>query len=315
MKKIVLIVVSAFVLIHSFGQKLDSIKYANGYLYYHGYGNGEPIILLSGGPGASWQQEEEVAIELSKNYRAIILEQRGTGRSIPIPFDSTTINLKAALEDLNLLLSHLHLKEAIFYGHSWGGMLAMSFATYFPKHVKALIITGTGPFKSDSYSMATQNINIRARLTQDQQLKLDSIQTKRRDGNASEADENEFKKIYRYGRIVNHDMEDSINSKLDAGLKSGEAARQKGSMSMLIFKDLAKIHYDLTPKFSAYKKPFFAICGRQDPGDFVTYELKIAVPRVELYWIQSAGHFPMFEQPEEFYKLLNALVEKGKKHP
>lgn len=298
----------------SFGQKLDSIKYVNGYLYYHNYGSGEPIILLSGGPGASWQQEEEVAIELSKNYRAIILEQRGSGHSIPIPFDSTTINLKAALEDLNLLLDHLHLKEAIFYGHSWGGTLAMGFATSFPKRVKALILTGTGPYKFDNHPNATQNINIRARLTKDQQLKLDSIQTKRRDGNASAADEEAFKKFYRYGRIVNHDMDDSINSKLDVGLKLEEVARQKGSMANLIFKDLFKIHFDLTTKFSAYKKPFFAICGRQDPADYLTYELKIADPRVELYWIQSAGHFPMFEQPDEFYSILNSLVEKGKNY-
>ena len=114
-----------------------------------------------------------------------------------------------------------------------------------------------------------------------------------------------------YGRIVNHDMDDSINSKLDVGLKLEEGARQKGSMANLILKDLVKIHFDLTTKFSAYKKPFFAICGRQDPADYFTYELKIADPRVELYWIQSTGHFPMFEQPDEFYKILNALVEKG----
>ena len=175
MKKSLLTLACLFILTSSFGQKLDSIKYANGYLYYHDYGKGEPIILLSGGPGASWQQEEEVAIELSKKYRAIILEQRGTGHSIPAPFDSTTINLKSALGDLNLLLDHLHFKEAIFYGHSWGGTLAMDFATSFPKRVKALILTGTGPFKYDNYPNATQNINIRARLTKDQQLKMDSI--------------------------------------------------------------------------------------------------------------------------------------------
>jgi proline iminopeptidase len=76
MKKYILLILSVFALIDSFGQKTDSIKYANGYLYYHDYGSGEPIVLLSGGPGASWQQEEEVGIELSKKYRAIILEQR-----------------------------------------------------------------------------------------------------------------------------------------------------------------------------------------------------------------------------------------------
>jgi hypothetical protein len=30
----------------SFGQKLDSITYANGYLYYLEYGKGKPIVVL-----------------------------------------------------------------------------------------------------------------------------------------------------------------------------------------------------------------------------------------------------------------------------
>src|SRR5688572_4540820 len=79
-------------------QKLDSIKYNYGYLYYHEYGVGEPIIVLSGGPGGSHLQQEEVAIELGKTYKSILLEQRGTGRSIPNPFDSTTINLRSAID-------------------------------------------------------------------------------------------------------------------------------------------------------------------------------------------------------------------------
>jgi proline iminopeptidase len=225
-----------------------------------------------------------------------------------MPFDSTTINLKSALDDLNLLLDHLHLKEVIFTGIP--GACWREFCYKFSRTCESLILTGTGPFKLDN-SNAIQNMNIRVLLTIAQQLKLDSIQKKRLDRTASAADLDEFKQMYRYARIVNHDMDDSINSKLDAGLKLEEAVRQKGSMSDLTFKDL-RPYYDLTSKFSAYKT--HSICGQQDPADFITYELKIAVPRVELHWIQVAGHFPMFEQPDEFYKILNALVEKGKNY-
>ena len=113
-------------------QKIDSIKYNYGYLYYHEHGVGEPIIILSGGPGGSYLQQEEVAIELGKKYKSILLEQRGTGRSVPNPFDSTTINLQSAIDDLNLLLKHFKLQKAILLGHSWGAMLAMSFAAFYP---------------------------------------------------------------------------------------------------------------------------------------------------------------------------------------
>ncbi len=82
-------------------QKTDSIKYDNGFLYYHDYGQGEPIILLSGGPGNNCSQLSEMATVLAKNYRVILLEQRGTGLSIPIPLDSTTINLTTEVSAAN----------------------------------------------------------------------------------------------------------------------------------------------------------------------------------------------------------------------
>ncbi len=304
--KYILLITTMFVLTNACSQTLDSIKYAYGYLYYHEYGKGEPVILLSGGPGVSCNQEQEVAIELSKNCRAILLEQRGTGISIPQPFDSTTINLKAALSDLNLLLDHLHLKEAIIYGHSWGGTLAMAFATNFPKRVKALILTATGPFKVDN-SGRTLILNMNARLSKSERLFMDSIDMKERNGTITEAEFTQRRKLGFRARFSNVDSLESVYPRYAVGIMNKK-------MAALMWQDLWNIHFDLTNKFGAYHNPFFAIAGRQDPGESVTYELKIAVPRVELFWIQNCGHFPMFDEPEEFYKILNELVEKGKNY-
>jgi pimeloyl-ACP methyl ester carboxylesterase len=69
---------------------------------------------LTGGPGESYLQLEEVAVTLSRDYRCILLEQRGTGRSVPQPFDASTINLTTAHDDLNRLLDYLKLKQTHF---------------------------------------------------------------------------------------------------------------------------------------------------------------------------------------------------------
>jgi proline iminopeptidase len=127
------IVISFCLLTNSHAQQIDSIKYEYGYLYYHHYGSGETIILLSGGPGNSCLQLEDVALKLSSKYRVILLEQRGTGLSIPKPFDSTTINLKASFDDINLVIDHLKLKEVILCAHSFGGSRAMFFAAAYPR--------------------------------------------------------------------------------------------------------------------------------------------------------------------------------------
>ncbi|MEO7487288.1 MAG: alpha/beta hydrolase, partial [Ferruginibacter sp.] len=258
MQKYLFIVVTAFVLTNCYAQQLDSIKYANGYIYYHDYGKGEPVIILSGGPGVSCDQEREVAIEVGKNHRAILLEQRGTGLSIPTPFDSTTINLKSALDDLNLLLDHLKLKDAIFYGHSWGGTLAMSFATSYPSRTKAIILTGTGPWTilndSNPNPNVTQDINIRSHLDKYQRQRLDSLILKDRDGTMTAEELTERRKIILLGRIPNRDIIDSIYPRYAVGIMNKK-------MASLMWQDLGRIHFDLTSKFSSYHNPFFAIFG------------------------------------------------------
>src|SRR5688500_5040422 len=102
MRRYLLICFVVFCGLSSFAQKIDSIKYNNGFLFYHEYGKGETIVLLTGGPGNNCTQLADMATKLSEVSRVILLEQRGTGLSIPHPFDSTTINLQTALSDINL---------------------------------------------------------------------------------------------------------------------------------------------------------------------------------------------------------------------
>ncbi|MCB9268196.1 MAG: alpha/beta hydrolase [Lewinellaceae bacterium] len=130
-------------------QILDSIKYEYGLLYFHQYGPSSlpPVIILTGGPGNSYTQLEEMAKSMSTKFRCILVEQRGTGRSIPDPFNSKTVNVNSVTSDIKLLMENLHLDQAIIVGHSWGGMLAMNFAATFPDQVEHLVLLAPGPHK------------------------------------------------------------------------------------------------------------------------------------------------------------------------
>lgn len=110
-------------------------------MFYHTYGqSGEPLVILSGGQGANCMQGKDVAIRLSSKFKCYLLEQRGTGLSQPNVLDSTTITVKNAEEDITLLLNHLHCKEIILFGHSWGGMLGLSYAVNHPNRIKKLLL-------------------------------------------------------------------------------------------------------------------------------------------------------------------------------
>jgi pimeloyl-ACP methyl ester carboxylesterase len=301
MRSYIFFVIQLFISIISFGQKSDSIKYSNGYLYFHEYGVGEPIVLLTGGPGANYQQLEEVAITLGKRYRCLLLEQRGTGRSMPRPFDTSTINLKTAHDDLNRLLDHLKLKQAVFCGHSWGGMLAMSFASAFPSRVKSMTLIDPGPFKLDEDFFDIYTHNREARLTPAERRIMDSLLKRMQSSDATKEDTALYYKWELIPVIYDRNNVDTLVSKINKG-------GLNPTMGSFIFQSLGKIGFDLSSPLSKFDKPIHIITGSQDPAAFVSYEIKILVPKAQLHWINKAGHFPMYENPEKFYSTLFEIL-------
>ncbi|PSL46520.1 pimeloyl-ACP methyl ester carboxylesterase [Chitinophaga niastensis] len=294
--------------LHANAQQLDSIKYTNGYLYYHTYGQGEPVIVLSGGPGNSCLQQEEVAIELGKHYKSILPEQRGTGLSIPVPMDSTTINMQSALDDLNRLMNHLDLKQVVIYGHSWGAMLAMSFAAKYPEKVKSLVLASPGYYKFDPDFFTTHVNNLRGKLGVSDLALMDSLEKKMEAGKAGAADSAQYNRTVRLAYVYNKTIIDSLLAKI-------YVAKPNTTMQQLMVSDLIRIHYDLSKTLYHYTGPIQVIAGRQDPLSFYTYELKIIRPDIVLHWVQASGHFPMFEQQQDFYKQLNMVMQALIKHP
>lgn len=276
---------------------MDSIPYAHGHLYYHTYGTGEPVIVLSGGPGASYQQQEIVGQMLAATHRAILLEQRGTGRSQPTPFDTSTINLTAALADLNRLLDHLELERAHFYGHSWGGMLAMSFAAAYPERVQSLILANPGPFRLDQQVFDIYYHNKEARLSSSEKEARDAALEKFRAPTASPADRDTYFRWEMVPSIYDRNKVDSLSAITNKG-------GLNPAMGGLIFRSLFAAGFDLSEPLSAFRRPVHIITGAQDPAAFVSYEIKILLPAAQLHWINQAGHFPMYEQPEAFRTIL-----------
>ncbi|HEY8915644.1 MAG TPA: alpha/beta hydrolase [Chitinophaga sp.] len=301
--KTVLLLLAIVLLAHPLhAQQMDSLQYAQGYLYYHTYGTGTPVIILSGGPGNSYLQQEEVAITLSRSYKSILLEQRGTGRSIPTPFDSTTITLQAEVEDVKRLLDHLHIQQGIIYGHSWGAMLAMCFAAAYPERVRTLVLANPGYYKISEENFAVHVANLRVRLGLTDLQLLDSLTTKVSGGRAGAADSLELDKLGRLSYIYNKSMLDSMLKKINAG-------KPNIKMRQLLIQDLFRVHYDVSKTLPRYKGPVHVIAGRQDALAFYTYDLKIIRPSIQLHWIQESGHFPMFEQAKPFYDTLFTVLK------
>ncbi len=297
-KKLLTIITLLFISI-SFGQKLDSIPYDYGSLYYHTYGQGEEILILSGGPGNNAMQLEKVATTLSSNNRIILLEQRGTGRSTPVKIDKSTVSIDSALNDINLVLDNLKIDKIVLLGHSYGVSLASIFASKYPERVKKLILVSPGTFDFDSAWVAL--CNIASKLGTQENLKWESLYSKSFTSNFSETEKKELKHLSRLAYVYN-------KSRIDYYLPLING-NQNIETNYILSTELLNYNFNLKIDLENINSPIHIISGRQDIFSFMTYEYKIARPDIEIHWIDESGHFPMYEQPKVFYSIIEKILE------
>ena len=111
-------------------------------MYYETYGEGEPLVLLHGfgTSGALWEPFVEA---FAKNYKLIVPDLRGHGRSSN-PTKKFT-HRQSAL-DVYALLDKLKIKEFRGIGISTGGMTLIHMAIQQPDRPEALVLIGAAMY-------------------------------------------------------------------------------------------------------------------------------------------------------------------------
>jgi non-heme chloroperoxidase len=112
-------------------------------IYYEDHGAGQPVVLIHGYPlsGRAW--DKQVPVLLDAGYRVITYDRRGFGKSSQ-PVTGYDYGTFAA--DLNTLLEHLDLRDAVLAGHSMGtGEVVRYLARYGSARVAKGVLVGPIP--------------------------------------------------------------------------------------------------------------------------------------------------------------------------
>ena len=163
--RIVLLIFCVFVTASSNSQSVaidGKVDRGDFSLHYKIYGTkGEYVLLLSGGPGSDVGHMKIFADTLNSDFKCILLEQRGTGRSVLKKYDSSTINMNLYVEDIETLRKQLKAERFILLGASWGALLSLLYSSAYPAHVSKVIIAGAGPLTSDYANVFDDNLRMR----------------------------------------------------------------------------------------------------------------------------------------------------------
>ncbi|MGA7158730.1 MAG: alpha/beta hydrolase [Acidobacteriaceae bacterium] len=264
-------------------------------LYYRSLGVGQPVLILSGGPGDDCDYMLPVAAEIAKHAHAILLEQRGTGRSIPPVVDKTTVNLALYLQDFEALRTHLNIQQWTVVGHSAGGVLAMDYAAAFPDRINKLILLDSAPV-AFQYLAAFQD-NMLDRLSPEERDQM----TKLQNSNSPEDQES-------MGKLLVDAL--FFNRKLGDQLVPSLVHARHGNVGYLLGTEITAPGYNLRSRLKNFEGPVLVLNGRQDPMDpLMAYETSAAFKNSTLEFIDRAGHFPWFERPKEFDDAIDGFLQ------
>ncbi|MES5894382.1 MULTISPECIES: alpha/beta hydrolase [Bacillus cereus group] len=113
-------------------------------LYVEAYGNpkSKPVLYLHGGPGEScYDFSFHQAVRLKDSLYVIMIDQRGVCRSEGIT-EEEPFGLNDLVEDCEEIRKLLQIEKWSVIGHSFGGYVALLYATTYPNSIEKLIFEG-----------------------------------------------------------------------------------------------------------------------------------------------------------------------------
>ena len=113
------------------------IPHNNAQLYTVEFGNGPRTLVAHGGWTGSWELWTEPFMQLSKTWRTVAYDHRGTGATIA-PVES--ISVENMVADLFAVLDKLNIEKCVLAAESAGGMVAVNAVLQQPERFDGLVL-------------------------------------------------------------------------------------------------------------------------------------------------------------------------------
>ncbi|GHG01351.1 alpha/beta fold hydrolase [Thalassotalea marina] len=292
------------------------IKSKFGQIYFEADGEGTPVVMLNGGPGAArtifWG-----ALDFLKphGFQIIYFDETGVGRAtrkIPEKFSPTI-----TVEDIETLRKHLNVPKLVLAGHSYGGIPAVQYALTYPDRVENLIML------SASADGVSQQMNVDAakylRKTFFPQ-KWEQLESIRAKGLLTSSPE--YMKAF-YNREIGN-MSDWYDPSKRSGLRKYRSRDKRDGSNLNVYFDMAGLDPEVKisgtlknvvideTMFKNFNIPTLIINGRKDwkTTPEMAYRFYKMLPKgtATLKFLEHTGHWTWAEQPEEFAETLTQFL-------
>lgn len=269
-------------------------------LYVKTIGQGEPILVIHGGPGLDHTYFLPQMEGLAKNHELIFYDQRASGKS-SAKLDSTQISMDIFVDDIEAIRQGFQLEKINILGHSFGGILAMKYAMKYPEKVDKLILSNSSGASAEF--MKKEATRLQERISDNDRFEQELIfKSKNFQAGKASAYEDLFRIFFRK-EFVNQELADSLT------LTFPEKFAQNSQLLGHLNKDMGA-NYDFSADLKKITAPTLVIYGDYEIlAESAGKQIADLIPNAKYTLLEDCGHFPFIEKPEAYFGAINEFLK------
>jgi len=274
-------------------------------LWVESEGEGDPVVLIAGGPGCSHAYFHPFFSDLAAHHRVIYFDSLGRGKSDKAKTVSA-YTLERDVADVEGLRRALKLGRITVLGQSYGGVVAQAYAIAHPDAVAKLVLSNT-LFDAEMWQAGNDVINAEIRnqfpelWAKIQALRDQGVQSGDKEMGVAFGDD------YPYGVafFYNPDNEKKVAFETNVDVLYQITGRDG---DFLVTSDMGR--FDFRRDLAKLPMPTLIVAGRYDraiPPRW-SLEYKRWMPQARFAMFERSGHHPEIEEQAEYFHLLEDFL-------
>ncbi len=300
------LIFSPFILIHSQSKdvkEFETLKKINGTeLFCKAIGEGEPLVIVHGGPGLAHDYLFEPFKQLADNYTLIFYDQRGSGRSAELKLNDS-VCMNNLVGDLEEIRKEFNINKMNLVGQSWGALISIEYCVKYPDYVSKLLLLEPAPGSTEYLAEFQKTIMQRlsqwdkeriAELANNPALKYNPLLF------------SEFMNLRYKGYSTDTTFITKMHMNYFDSLKVIKFFASSAAFGPYL------INFNLYDDMKSINCPTLIIHGEFDPiPNNAIVRMGSAIKNSELHIIKGSGHFVHIEKPDEYFGMIRTfLAEK-----
>jgi len=291
----------------------DGFVDAHGVLiYYQILGQGAPLLIVHGGPGASHDYFLPYLLPLARHHKLIFIDERGSGKSEKLE-DPSAYTVENMVEDTEAVRQGLKLGRISLLGHSYGGVLAQAYALKYQTNLTHLILCSTFHSTSKMNEVFRREL---ADMTPELRDRILSLEKAGLFGKGKDYEKNRYPNDYMiaawaegYFPYLYQRRPDPNYDPIANGNMAWDLYREMwGSHGEYVIDgNLKSVEY--ADRLKTIKVPTLITVGDHDEcAPALSEEMHRLIAGSKLVILPQSGHMNFVDQPELFVKTVNDFL-------